>query len=132
MSFRRRVVVFVAAAVLVSVALGSVATYVIVRGDLSSGINRQLRSLAAGVSVKRLPSAPARDAIPATTGRSVRSSRAGGGVDRVTRSRSGPRLAVGVNSALEWLTRVLAFRRLAARPAGFGRGAGRLRPVRDQ
>lgn len=97
MSFRRRVVVFAAAAVSVSVVLGSVATYVIVRGDLSSGVDRQLRSLAAGVSLKSSPTGAAPGAVPSAAEARVRSPRAG---SSSRDHRSGPRLAVGVNTAL--------------------------------
>jgi two-component system sensor histidine kinase MprB len=49
MTFRRRLIVLSAAAVATAVVLGSVATYVIVRADLRSGVDHQLRQLVAFV-----------------------------------------------------------------------------------
>src|SRR6516164_4615781 len=47
MTFRRRLIALSAAAVATAVVLGSVATYVIVRADLRSGVDHQLRQLVA-------------------------------------------------------------------------------------
>jgi two-component system sensor histidine kinase MprB len=49
MTFRRRLIALSAAAVATAVVLGSVATYVIVRADLRSGVDHQLRQLVAFV-----------------------------------------------------------------------------------
>ena len=49
MTFRRRLIALSAAAVATAVVLGSVATYVIVRADLRSGVDHQLRQLGAVV-----------------------------------------------------------------------------------
>jgi two-component system sensor histidine kinase MprB len=57
MTFRGRVIVLAAAAVATAIVLGSAATYLIVRRDLRSGVDNQLRGLVASVSVKRAGSA---------------------------------------------------------------------------
>jgi hypothetical protein len=49
MTFRRRLIALSAAAVATAVVLGSVVTYVIVRADLRSGVDHQLRQLVAFV-----------------------------------------------------------------------------------
>jgi two-component system sensor histidine kinase MprB len=51
-TFRRRLIVLVAAAVAAAVALGSVATYVIVRAQLRADVDRQLRRTADATSLK--------------------------------------------------------------------------------
>src|SRR6516225_8157694 len=56
MTFRRRLIALSAAAVATAVVLGSVATYVIVRADLRSGVDHQLRQLV--TFVVRTSSAP--------------------------------------------------------------------------
>jgi two-component system sensor histidine kinase MprB len=56
MSFRHRLIALAAAAVATAVVLGSVATYVIVRADLRSGVDHQLRQLVAAAVLKN-PSA---------------------------------------------------------------------------
>jgi two-component system sensor histidine kinase MprB len=53
MTFRRRVIVLVAAAVATAIVLGSAATYVIVRHDLRASVDGQLRSLVARLVVER-------------------------------------------------------------------------------
>jgi two-component system, OmpR family, sensor histidine kinase MprB len=55
MTFRRRVILLVAAAVATAVVLGSAATYLIVRRDLREGLENQLRGLVAGVLIKTSP-----------------------------------------------------------------------------
>jgi two-component system, OmpR family, sensor histidine kinase MprB len=52
MTFRRRLIALSAAAVATAVVLGSVATYVIVRADLRSNVDHQLRQLVAAVMLK--------------------------------------------------------------------------------
>jgi two-component system, OmpR family, sensor histidine kinase MprB len=51
MTFRRRVIVLVAAAVATAIVLGSAATYVIVRHDLHASVDTRLRSLVDGLDV---------------------------------------------------------------------------------
>ena len=55
MSFRRRLILLAAAAVASAVVLGSIATYVIVRADLRSGVDHQLARLAVAVTVRSSP-----------------------------------------------------------------------------
>jgi two-component system sensor histidine kinase MprB len=57
MTFRRRLIALSAAAVATAVVLGSVATYVIVRADLRSGVDHQLRQLVAVLKASSAPSA---------------------------------------------------------------------------
>jgi two-component system, OmpR family, sensor histidine kinase MprB len=52
MTFRRRVIVLVAAAVATAIVLGSAATYVIVRHDLHASVDTRLRSLVDGLRVR--------------------------------------------------------------------------------
>jgi two-component system sensor histidine kinase MprB len=51
-TFRRRLIVLAAAAVASAVVLGSIATYVIVRADLRSGVDHQLAGLVRAISGK--------------------------------------------------------------------------------
>jgi two-component system, OmpR family, sensor histidine kinase MprB len=54
MSFRRRLIVFSAAAVAVSIALASVVTYVVVRGQMRGQVDNSLREQAAGAVAIRV------------------------------------------------------------------------------
>jgi two-component system sensor histidine kinase MprB len=56
--FRRRVIVLAAAAVAAAIVLGSIATYVIVRHDLRSGVDNQLVGLVGGIFVKGVTVTP--------------------------------------------------------------------------
>jgi two-component system sensor histidine kinase MprB len=55
MSLRRRLVLLTAAAVAAAIALAGIATYVIVRGDLRSGVDASLRNLVPKVTFVRFP-----------------------------------------------------------------------------
>jgi len=56
-TFRRRLIALSAAAVATAVVLGSVATYVVVRADLRSGVDHQLRGLVAVLKASSAPDA---------------------------------------------------------------------------
>ena len=62
MSFRQRIVLATAAAVLIAVLLASVAVYLLVRGELRSQVDSDLRSFAGGVFAVRIDGPPGGDA----------------------------------------------------------------------
>jgi two-component system sensor histidine kinase MprB len=104
MTFRRRVIALVAAAVAAAIVLGSAATYVIVRHDLRSGLDTQLRELVGQVLVKT--SISVHTSTPSSQGLSNRqvaqiqkAIASPGGADRL-RALFGPGLAAAIRSAV--------------------------------
>jgi two-component system sensor histidine kinase MprB len=103
MTFRRRLIVLVAAAVAAAIVLGSVATYAIVRHDLRSGLDDQLRGLVDGVLVKtsiNVHSATQNQGLNDRQTREVDKAISRPGGASQLRALFGPRLAAAIQAAV--------------------------------